>query len=684
MDLAGVSTGPKRWGRDAIVAKGRRTLSVLVAAVSVTILPVPAVPQASASHTFGRNAFVNGNVAATWNATKKEVAVTWSDSAVSSYNLTGVVQVYYGTVVTDGVIDAYGDHGGKGSYAGSSVGAGSKTFAPSAVPAGADFYVQMVWFCKYPGPCPTHGESATIIYSETVLVSVSSSGPTPTPTPSPEDPDEPEEPDPAPDAPSLPTVSIRESLDRGGMWERNPDDNNSAFPQFIVSLSRAADEHVSVNYRFGETPPRPGITEGNAILGEDYVTSPSLSVGTVTFSPDQVSETIDVAILPDTTPELDKTFTVTLEAVSANATLGAPRSVRFVILDDDGIAVPAGAITDGTGLINGEWINGYGHVDEGDVIEASIFSPIKIILSDNRSVIVLGALADLKVGDGGTLRLIRGSALYNLLPGRWKILGRGARVRVKGTILSMETSAKRDRIRTYEGSVDATGAKGKAVRVKRGFETVCPVKKACGTPKRFSPPSNPFWESPMCVSGTSCAVDGDDVSWVLDLASVTVASSPTEIEVTFVTHNPWTATDLGSNDYPAVDFDSLGGDGEDFSAYLWADDGELVGAVWSYETRTDIAPAEVEKIDDWTARLTFDRSLLQETRETWWYAYSTYVDGGQCDITPEGDLECLDWAPDRGWHVIPDTVDGPDTSVTTERRSGLSVQRARSPWESRH
>ncbi|OSI38618.1 DUF4082 domain-containing protein [Bradyrhizobium canariense] len=75
-------------------------------------------------------------------------------------------------------------------------------------------------------------------------------------------------------------------------------------------------------------------SSGSALAGSDFTTSS----GTVTFAAGQVSQTISVPIINDTTPESDETFTVTLSNPTG-ATLGAQTTTTVKILDNDNPAL---------------------------------------------------------------------------------------------------------------------------------------------------------------------------------------------------------------------------------------------------------------------------------------------------------------------------------------------------------
>ncbi|WP_247312211.1 DUF4082 domain-containing protein [Bradyrhizobium sp. 141] len=71
-------------------------------------------------------------------------------------------------------------------------------------------------------------------------------------------------------------------------------------------------------------------SNGSAVSGLDYTTTSS----TVTFAAGQVTQTITIPIINDTTPESDETFTVNL-TTPTGATLGAQATTTVKILDND-------------------------------------------------------------------------------------------------------------------------------------------------------------------------------------------------------------------------------------------------------------------------------------------------------------------------------------------------------------
>ncbi|WP_052055483.1 PQQ-dependent sugar dehydrogenase [Myxosarcina sp. GI1] len=79
---------------------------------------------------------------------------------------------------------------------------------------------------------------------------------------------------------------------------------------------------VSVNYQtFAET----------AIAGEDF----TATEGTLTFAPGESSQNITVPIIDDETVDPEETFSLTIDSVTGNGTLDAPRTARITINDNE-------------------------------------------------------------------------------------------------------------------------------------------------------------------------------------------------------------------------------------------------------------------------------------------------------------------------------------------------------------
>jgi hypothetical protein len=89
---------------------------------------------------------------------------------------------------------------------------------------------------------------------------------------------------------------------------------------FTVTLSAASSQAVSVNYT---------TLPGTATVGKDY----NAATGTLTFAPGEVTKTIVVSIIGDTTRENTETLTVRLSA-AVNATLTNTDGLGSIIDDD--------------------------------------------------------------------------------------------------------------------------------------------------------------------------------------------------------------------------------------------------------------------------------------------------------------------------------------------------------------
>jgi subtilisin family serine protease len=98
--------------------------------------------------------------------------------------------------------------------------------------------------------------------------------------------------------------------------------NSSTMPlAFTVTLSAAAAEIVTVNY---------ATANGTATAGSDYVAQS----GTVSFAPGEVSKTIVIDVVGDTTFEPNETFTVVLSAPSANSRVQTGTATGTITNDD--------------------------------------------------------------------------------------------------------------------------------------------------------------------------------------------------------------------------------------------------------------------------------------------------------------------------------------------------------------
>jgi len=123
--------------------------------------------------------------------------------------------------------------------------------------------------------------------------------------------------------PSLPAVAFDLTASNG---------NESVTPVSLsVSLSASYSQTVTVDY---------AVTGGDATGGGvDY----TLAAGTLTFDPNDVSETIDITIVDDGSDEQDETIEVTLSNPTG-ATLGANTVHIYTILAITGVVLGAGYI----------------------------------------------------------------------------------------------------------------------------------------------------------------------------------------------------------------------------------------------------------------------------------------------------------------------------------------------------
>ena len=113
-------------------------------------------------------------------------------------------------------------------------------------------------------------------------------------------------------------------------------DSGTTTMSFTVTLSKASEKTVTVDY---------GTADGSANEPVDYLEK----TGTLTFQPGTTTQTIDITVNGDTTPEADETFTVTLTNPS-NAAIAAGKGTGTGTINDDdqpGISVSNATVTEG-------------------------------------------------------------------------------------------------------------------------------------------------------------------------------------------------------------------------------------------------------------------------------------------------------------------------------------------------
>jgi hypothetical protein len=125
-------------------------------------------------------------------------------------------------------------------------------------------------------------------------------------------------------------------------------DESAGVATFTISLSSAATANVTVSYRTNNA--------GTAIAPGDFT---AVGNTTVTFLPGEISKTISVTIVNDTSVEPSESFNVTLSNQSANATLADATGVGTIVDNDVLLTSLVGSTLTGTGLA-GEY---YGYND---------------------------------------------------------------------------------------------------------------------------------------------------------------------------------------------------------------------------------------------------------------------------------------------------------------------------------
>src|SRR5262245_3447575 len=106
-------------------------------------------------------------------------------------------------------------------------------------------------------------------------------------------------------------VSILDSSPQVSISEYAVASEADGFVTFEVSLSTAYDLPVTVNFGTQDGSAYPGIADA-AVAGRDYVAT----FGTLTFAPGELTKTITVQLIGDTTPEYNEVFSVTLSGAS--------------------------------------------------------------------------------------------------------------------------------------------------------------------------------------------------------------------------------------------------------------------------------------------------------------------------------------------------------------------------------
>ncbi len=105
-------------------------------------------------------------------------------------------------------------------------------------------------------------------------------------------------------------------------------DQGNRLAQFLVHLSRPPASNVTITY---------STADGSAVAGVDYTAK---LPGTVVFAPGQISKTIDVAILPNTTPDATRDFSLDV-AVTGGSPVEELDMVGTATIIDDDTAAPA-------------------------------------------------------------------------------------------------------------------------------------------------------------------------------------------------------------------------------------------------------------------------------------------------------------------------------------------------------
>lgn len=134
--------------------------------------------------------------------------------------------------------------------------------------------------------------------------------------------------------------------------------------------------------------------------------------------------------------------------------------------------------------------------------------PVSIEFGDGSQVVVNAGASFVisttsKSSTGGAVfKQQRGIIWWKLKRGsRHRIHGWNAQLAIRGTAFTVETSAQRDHVQVYEGSVvvDGEGGPGTVV-VRAGYETTVARRHDPTEPRRFKSPAKRFWENVESVA----------------------------------------------------------------------------------------------------------------------------------------------------------------------------------------
>jgi Ca2+-binding RTX toxin-like protein len=120
------------------------------------------------------------------------------------------------------------------------------------------------------------------------------------------------------------------SINDVSITEGNSGTTNAAFS---VSLSKASSQIVTVNY---------ATADGTATAGNDYVAGS----GTLTFAAGETSKTINVAVIGDTLPEANETFSVNLSNASG-VSITDSQGIGTILDDEPRISLNDVSVTEG-------------------------------------------------------------------------------------------------------------------------------------------------------------------------------------------------------------------------------------------------------------------------------------------------------------------------------------------------
>jgi glucose/arabinose dehydrogenase len=163
-------------------------------------------------------------------------------------------------------------------------------------------------------------------------------------------------------------------------------DENSGNATVSVVRTGETNQTVSLNYR---------TFDNTATAGSDY----TATSGTLTFAAGQTSSNVSIPLLDDRNTEANETFSFVIDNIVGNGTLGAPRTARVTIVDNETPPPPVRIIES----------NGNTQVTEGGATDS-----YSLVLSRQPS-------ANVSIGIAPNNQLTTSTATATFTPANWNV-----------------------------------------------------------------------------------------------------------------------------------------------------------------------------------------------------------------------------------------------------------------------